>query len=410
MTESSRPSEGALGLSWLSQWGCSPLLRLLPTLGADTLWSAPRRLLLDWGLPPQAAHRFESRRHSFSAADLLRRLEQEGLGFVPYGSEHYPPGLNHLSYPPAGLFIRGPHAALVRLGRVPRLALVGTRKASSYGIRATEAFAAAFARRGVAVVSGMAFGIDGRAHAAVLDEEGLTAAILGCGVDVIYPRRHTGLYRRIVRHGLVLSELPPGSPPARWTFPHRNRLLAAFSDAVLVVEGSRKSGALQTAGWALDLGRPVLSVPGPIMVENHEGCNALLYEGAAPALDPLTAVEDFLAATGIERGERAPPATAAGGAGASAEVGVPRLVEWPGGIGPDAWGIGVRGEGGSDTASDTAGVARSILEAVALGIASVDELVIHTGLPARQIAAALMRLELSGRVRRSGPGLFIRAP
>ncbi len=166
------------------------------------------------------------------------------------------------------------------------MTIVGTRRATPYGLRATEAFASAFAAAGVAVVSGMALGIDGRAHQAALDAGGLTVAVLGCGADVVYPQRHRGLYESISEDGVVLSELPPGTPPARWTFPHRNRLLAALGDAVLVTEGSRTSGALQTAGWALELGRPVFAVPGPIAMDCHEGCNRLLYDGAGPALDP----------------------------------------------------------------------------------------------------------------------------
>ncbi len=183
------------------------------------------------------------------------------------------------------------------------MTIVGTRKATAYGARAAEAFAAAFASRGVAVVSGMALGIDGRAHRASLEVGGLTVGVLGCGADIVYPRSHRTLYERILEQGVILSELPPGTPPGRWTFPQRNRLLAALGDAVLVVEGSRLSGAMQTADRSLELGRPVFAVPGPISVESHSGCNQLLYEGAVPAVDPCVTVEDFFLQTRIHTNE-----------------------------------------------------------------------------------------------------------
>jgi DNA processing protein len=310
----------------------------------------------------------------------LGRLERAGLYFIPYGSRCFPVGLTHLAYPPAGLFVAGPQAVLDRLEEVPRIGVVGTRKATAYGTRATEVFTTAFVRHDIATISGMAFGIDGRAHEAALDAGGLTVAVMGCGADVIYPKRHRHLYERMVGKGLVMSELPPGCPPARWTFPHRNRLLAALADAVLVVEGSRKSGALQTAGWALELGRPVFTVPGPILASGHEGCNALLYDGAAPALDPDVMVEEFLYVTRLARGDRM--------AGDSAQA-LPDLDTGNAGLDPTS---------------------RRLLQAFAMGPCSVDTLVALTTLPARQIMGLLARLELTGQVRRAGPGIYIRAP
>ena len=377
---STKALEGALGLASLSRWGCSPLLRFLRQHGPEGVWGASRGTLLSWGLAMAVVRRFEEKRRTFSQEAELRALEQTGLRFVPYGSAGYPNGLTHLSYPPAGLFIRGSEEALARLGTVPCVAVVGTRKASAYGTRMAEAFTAAFAGRGVAVVSGMAFGIDARAHHAALDAAGLTAAVLGCGADVVYPGRHRRLYQRLSRDGLIMSELPPGCPPARWTFPHRNRLLAALADAVLVVEGSKSSGALQTATWALELGRAVFAIPGPVMVESHEGCNALLYDGAFPAIDPWTTVEDFLLATGIERRER-------------------------------AGGDGLRPQEGLAGGSEVLGVnGQSLLATLALGPCSVDDLVAQTRWSVREVTACLARLELQGVVVRGGPGLFIRAP
>jgi DNA processing protein len=226
----------------------------------------------------------------------------------------------------------------------------------------------------------MALGIDGRAHLAALDGVTLTAAVLGCGVDVVYPARHRRLYSRVVEEGLVLSELPPGTTPARWTFPARNRLLAALGDAVVVVEGSRVSGALQTAGAALELGRPVFAVPGQITSEGHQGCNWLIYDGAAPAVEPCVTVEEFFHRTRIERLNREAVA--------------------PASVLP----------GDDDLAASTGCLRATVIEALEAGAWSVDTVADRTGLETRQVAAALARLEMDGAITRCGGGRYIRAP
>jgi DNA processing protein len=177
-----------------------------------------------------------------------------------------------------------------------------------------------------------------------------------------------------------MSELPPGVPPARWTFPHRNRLLAALGDAVLVVEGSRRSGALQTAGAALDLGRPVFAVPGLITGENHQGCNWLIYDGAAPAVDACVAVEEFFLRTRIERMDRSLAARESGDLGSAEAT-----------------------RAGSPSCA-------LVLEALADCACSVDGLVSRTLLEARQVTVALSELAVRGLVVRSDLGLYIRAP
>ena len=399
--------EAALGLATLGQSGCHFLLRFLEREGPEAVWRASRRRLLDWGLMPSAVDRFEEQRQCFAREQIEALLTRTGVHFLPYGSPYYPQELAQLAYPPAGLFARATEDALARLQRLPRVTIVGTRRATPYGLRATEAFASAFAAAGVAVVSGLALGIDGRAHQAAFDAGGLTVAVLGCGADVVYPRRHRGLYEWIIRGGVVLSELPPGTPPARWTFPHRNRLLAALGDAVLVTEGSRTSGALQTAGWALELGRAVFAVPGPIGVDSHEGCNWLLYEGAGPALDPCVTVEDFLLQTRIERERRRtterPSKADVGRKDSSAR-------ERSAARGIAGKAAGRLGDVGGYRCQATGASVESIMEALEHGGCSVDRLVRHTGLATRQLTAALAEMELMGLVTRAGPGLYIRAP
>ncbi len=379
--------EAALGLSWLCAGGTHSLLRLLQRWGPETIWRAPRHRLLDCGINLPTAIRLEAKRREFAVEEAEALLLERNIAFLPYGSPRYPRELMQLEHPPAGLFARGSDRALSRLLSLSRVTIVGTRKATGYGLRAAEAFAATFASKGVAVVSGMALGIDGRAHRASLDAGGLTVGVLGCGVDVVYPRYHRLLYERIQAEGVILSELPPGTPPTRWTFPRRNRLLAALGDALLVVEGSTVSGALQTAAWSLDLGRPVFVVPGPISVESHKGCNQLLYEGAGPAVDPCVTVEDFFLQTRIHTTEY-------GRAGAGQRAAP---------VASDQMDL-------LDRSASERQRADSILTALGDGPCSVDGLSGSTGLSARQLNIALAGLEIVGLVFRAGPGQFIRAP
>ena len=359
------------------------ILRLLRHQGALRLWRAPVEELVSWGLAPQAAARWVELRRGVSVDAAKGAVLAAGLCFVPFGAPEYPPEFAHLELPPAGLFVRGSVETLQRVSRIPRVTIVGTRRATSYGARAAEGFASAFAVAGVTVVSGLALGIDTRAHKAALDMGGLTVAILGCGADVVYPRRNAWLYEKIAQTGVVLSELPPGEPPARWTFPHRNRLLAALGDAVLVVEAPPSSGALQTAGAAMELGRPVLAVPGSIYAEGYKGCNRLLRDGAAPALDPCSAVEDFLVQTRIERGDRQVAGERGPAAGSNRQLCLAQTLT-------------PRHE--------------TVWNELAGGPCSVDVMVERTGLTARELTTALAELELAGAVERGGPGVYARTP
>jgi DNA processing protein len=374
----------ALALAHMCHSGGNSILRLLKTMSPEDIWAASQSRLVDESIPESAAQRFVRSRSGQVWREAEGSLKAAGLRFVAFGTSAYPEELTNLSHPPVGLFIKGDEEKLEALLRLPRITIVGTRRATAYGTRAARDFAAAFAARGVAVVSGMALGVDGRSHEAALDMRGLTAAVLGCGADVVYPWRHRGLYQLIVERGVMMSELPPGTPPAPWTFPNRNRLLAALGDAVVVIEGSQISGAMQTADQGATLGRPVFAVPGSIYAENHRGCNLLLRDGAVPAVDPEATVEEFLLQTRIERGER-------------------RLPERAGGA--------VRLENAQDPFRELVAAGReAILEAIAERPRSIDALVARTGMTARHLTAALAELELAGLATRAGPGLYIRAP
>ena len=379
-----RVHDSSLGLAYVAQAGCHSLLKLLGEYGPEAVWLASGRRLLGWGAAPRAVQVFEEKRRGFRADEAGALLARAGMWFVPFGSRLYPKELAHLQLPPAGMFVRGREEVLQRVVCSARATIVGTRKATAYGLHVTEAFGRAFAAEGIVVVSGMALGVDSCAHKAAIAEGGLTAAVLGCGADIVYPPRNRWLYDQMIESGVVLSELPPGTPPARWTFPYRNRLLAALGDAVLVTEGSPTSGALQTAGWALELGRPVFSVPGSIYLDGHRGCNLLLYEGASPAVEPCVTVQDFLLQTRIERGER--QSSVGGRQGA------------PGG----QERVDVLGHLGCHRGS--------VLAALEGGPSSLDGLAQRTGLTVRDLSVALVELELARQVTRVGPGTYIRAP
>ncbi len=205
----------------------------------------------------------------------------------------YPAALARLADRPQQLRVRGD------LGDRRRVAVVGTRLADAYGAELAREISLGLARSGVTVVSGGAAGIDGVAHRAALEAGGHTIAVFGAGIDVPYPREHAGLFEEIVAAGgALLSELPDGAPPAAWTFPRRNRIVAALSEAVVVVRAGLRSGALITAALARRLGVAVFAVPGDVRERLSAGPNGLLREGARVA----EGAEDVLQALGIGAG------------------------------------------------------------------------------------------------------------
>jgi DNA processing protein len=223
---------------------------------------------------------------------LWQRHVDAGVGVAALGSHAYPAPLANDVEPPATLFMRGD--PLVIAG--PRVAVVGTRSATRYGIDIAYEFGRDLAAAGVAVVSGLALGIDGAAHAGALAADTTAPiAVVGSGLDVIYPKRHASLWREIERRGVVLSEAPLGAPPERWRFPARNRLIAALADIVVVVESQEHGGSMHTVSEAERRGRPVFSVPGPVRSAASSGTNRLLRDGAQAACD----VGDILVGLGL---------------------------------------------------------------------------------------------------------------
>jgi DNA processing protein len=260
----------------------------------------------------------------------------------------FPPLLGAIHDPPPRLFLRGSGNVSILASRA--VAIVGARACSSYGRAVARSLARELAAAGVIVVSGMARGVDGEAHRGAIEGGGATVAVLGCGIDRDYPAAHSELARRIVERGLVVSEYEAGVEPAPWRFPARNRIIAGLCQATVVVEARERSGALITADFALEEGREVLAVPGEITSALSVGTNALLRLGATP----VTRAADVLEVFGIAPAEAPEPV-----------------------LGP---------------------VARELLSRLGEQPLSADELVRATGIDAAHGAAALMELELAGRV------------
>lgn len=192
------------------------------------------------------------------------------------GDETYPSRLKNIYDPPPVLYVRGQ----LRKEDEVAVAIVGSRKTSSYGRAMTERVSQELATRGVTIVSGMARGIDSVAHQGAISAGGRTIAVLGCGVDVVYPPENRNLFQDIIDHGAILSEFPMGSPPEGSHFPKRNRVISGLSVGVVVVEAGQRSGSLITANYALEQGRDVFAVPGNIGMASSRGTNQLIKQGA----------------------------------------------------------------------------------------------------------------------------------
>lgn len=323
--------------SWLA-------LALLPGVGASRLASLVERHgsardALD-AMPAAAAATARS-----AAAAVVRDAASVGAAVRRPVDDDWPGGLRDLPDPPTHLFTLGawPPPA-------PAVAVVGTRQATAYGERVTAELVRSLARAGVGVVSGLARGIDAAAHRAALDAGAPTVAVLGTGIDVPYPVGHRSLHAAIAGSGTVVSEHPPGRAAAPGCFPRRNRIVAALAEVTLVVEAGVRSGALITAAHALDLGRTVAAVPGPIDASQSRGANELLRDGASVVASP----DDLLALLG-------------------------RSIPAPGAPALD----------GDD---------RVVWETLARGTLDLDALSAISRLPVSRCLAAVTRLELAGIV------------
>lgn len=232
-------------------------------------------------------------RGSINPDDEMEKLEKLGIAFITVFDENYPKHLKEIFSPPVILYYKGN----INILNEHVLAVVGSRKFTTYGKNATEKVVSGLAEAGYVIVSGMALGIDAFAHDATLNAGGKTAAILGCGLDIPYPATNTNLFKKIIASGgVVVSEYMPGKPPLRQHFPARNRIVSGLSTGILIVEAGIKSGALITARDGLEQNKDIFAIPGPIFGESSSGTNKLLKMGA----NIVTEAEDILEYYGME--------------------------------------------------------------------------------------------------------------
>jgi len=286
------------------------------------------------------------------ARTTVGRVTSAGWRWLIPGDDQYPSLLAATADPPLGLFVRG------RLDDLPTVAIVGSRKATPYGLQVARLLGEELGRAGVVMVSGMARGVDEAAHRGALAADGSSWAVWGTGPDRIYPAEHAGLAEELAVKGALITEYPPGTPPRRHHFPERNRILSGLVRAVVVVEAAARSGALITARLAMEEGREVLAVPGNIFSKLSVGPNTLLRVGARPLLTP----RDLFEAIGCE-----PPA--------------------------------------ETTSSPEEGVLRFIGSGEAL---TADEIAARAEIAVGEVLGDLLSLELAGEISRGADGLYSR--
>jgi DNA processing protein len=267
-----------LALSLTPGVGSTLMRRLLEQFKSpEAVFHAPmKELLCIEGLGEKVAQGIRRGPLEEIVGKELNRLKETGGRVITLTDQEYPKRLKDIYDPPALLYIRGE----LRIEDELAIAIVGSRKTTPYGRWFTEKVSHELARHGVTIVSGMARGIDSLAHTGAISGGGRTIAVLGCGVDVIYPSENRNLFIKIIDHGAVLSEFPMGSPPEGGHFPRRNRIISGLSLGVVVVQANEKSGSLITAGYALEQGREVFAVPGNVGTESSRGVHRLIKEGA----------------------------------------------------------------------------------------------------------------------------------
>nr|BBH94580.1 DNA processing protein DprA [Thermogemmatispora argillosa] len=327
-------------------------------------WKAGRGELLYAGLTSRLVESLLRQRASIDPEKELKQLQRLDIEALTLRDQLYPPALRRLGDAPPVLYLRGQLSPNDQCA----LAIVGTRRMSSYGKLVTERLATELARHNVTIVSGLALGVDTTAHTAALAAGGRTIAVLACGLDVLYPGSNVNLARRIVAsgQGALLSEYPPGVYPDSGNFPARNRIIAGLALGVLVTEAPLKSGALITARHALEAGRDVFAVPGNMFARGSEGVNRLIQDGA----HLITGVQDILDALNLFT--------------------VAQCLELQQALPEDP-------------------LERQLLSLLDHEPRHIDELIRSSGLPAQSVAATLLTLELKGIIKQVGAMYYVLA-
>ena len=345
-----------VGFNLIKGIGAVRFHALLDAFGdLETAWNASLFDLVGAGLSPKLAERVSQARASVNLDEFIAQAEAAGIRILTWQDDEYPSHLKEIDQPPPVLYLRGEIAAEDDWS----VGIVGTRAVTPYGRQVTEELATSLAHNGVTIVSGLARGVDAVAHSAAIKAGGRTIAVLGSGVDKIYPPEHRSMAEKIVLRGAVVSDYAPGTPPESANFPPRNRIISGLSMAVVVVEAGDTSGALITAEFAVDQGRDVFAVPGNIYAPQSKGTNRLLSNGAKALLTPQDVLEALDLTRNVERREirKTLPADATEAA---------------------------------------------LLEMLGGEPLHVDEIRNRTGLPIEKVSASLTMMELKGMVRQVG--------
>lgn len=378
-------------LSELAGLGNQTRLALLEHFNTpeDVYYADEGEILLTEGMTRREADALKAKDLT-EAEKILADCERLELQVLALRDAAYPVRLRSIYDPPCLLYLRG---RLPEVDELPAVAVVGTRKASPYGIRCAEDLAFGLADAGALVVTGLARGIDSMAAQGALRAGGTVIGVLGGGVDVIYPKENGWLYDDVAAAGCLISEYPPGTEPLPAHFPIRNRIMSGLSVAALVVEAPVRSGALITAGMALDQGRDVFAVPGPIYAENSKGCNRLIRDGAGVAAEPWDILRDYEAQfpgklRGTTRSAPEPLETQPGQMVETAEPAMPSL--------------SLKGAGLTD---DQILLLRTLTDQPML----TDDLIELTELPTRRVLSALTMLEIDQYVTQCSGKRYMRA-
>jgi DNA processing protein len=378
-------------LSELAGLGNQTRLALLEHFNTpeDVYYADEGEILLTEGMTRREADALKAKDLT-EAEKILADCERLELQVLTLRDAAYPVRLRSIYDPPCLLYLRG---RLPEVDELPAVAVVGTRKASPYGIRCAEDLAFGLADAGALVVTGLARGIDSMAAQGALRAGGTVIGVLGGGVDVIYPKENGWLYDDVAAAGCLISEYPPGTEPLPAHFPIRNRIMSGLSVAALVVEAPVRSGALITAGMALDQGRDVFAVPGPIYAENSKGCNRLIRDGAGVAAEPWDILRDYEAQfpgklRGTTRSAPGPLETQPGQMVETAEPAMPSL--------------SLKGAGLTD---DQILLLRTLTDQPML----TDDLIELTELPTRRVLSALTMLEIDQYVTQCSGKRYMRA-
>ncbi len=332
--------------------------------------------------------------HDLSAAEeALADCAKAGLQVLTYDSPLYPNRLKAIYDPPIVLYYRG---TLPDFDKLPTVAVVGTRHPSVYGRQAAKRLGGEIAGAGGLVVSGLAEGIDGAAMEAALSAGFPAVGVLGCGADVVYPRKHKALFQETERLGCILSEYAPGSPPIGWHFPRRNRIISGLSCGVVVVEAPERSGSLLTAKHALEQGRDVFVVPGNVDMESFRGSNRLLRSGAIAVSSGRDVMEEY----DLLYPEKLLPKQAS--AKPKEKEKLPPVQEAPAILKKKTVDNGDSPpySGQNDILQGLSADEQTVMTAIGAGIESVDDVIAGTGLPSGKVLGILTMLEIRKKIVR----------